>query len=207
MPTLHLIGDSISIAYGPHLALALPSGWSYSRMGDEALARRDLDQAVGANGGDSARVLAHLETRPDGPIWDLLLLNCGLHDLKRLPPDDRFQVAPDAYRRNLAGIIAQAQRLTRRLVWVSTTAVDDALHAARGCGFARRDDDVISYNTIADAVMAAHQVPTIDLGGFTRSLGHGPDTFSDGVHFHDHIAQQQAAHLVGALGPHLESLT
>lgn len=60
LPSLYLIGDSISIDYHRHLKSLLAEEYVYRRKGGVEKARKNLDKVQGANGGDSACVLAHL---------------------------------------------------------------------------------------------------------------------------------------------------
>lgn len=198
-PSCYLIGDSISIQYGPHLAAALLDRCRYHRKAGEDEARLDLDQPRGANGGDSGMVRAFLAARaadPDTPRHDLLLVNCGLHDIKIAKDSGAIAVDAASYRENLEAIVALAPRLADRLVWIRTTPVDDERHAGRtGFGFHRYQRDVATYNGIADAVMQAAGVTILDLHGFTLSCGE--ELFSDGVHFTAAVQQRQGAWLAG----------
>ena len=197
---IFVLGDSISIEYGPLLERALGPAFDYARKSGEEAALRDLDIPRGANGGDSAMVREFLGALAAGAFHvDLLLVNCGLHDIKRDPATGTRQVAPDRYRQNLRAIVDLGRRLADAMVWVETTPVDDALHALRGCGFERVQADVVLYGVIAAEVMAAAQVPTIELGRFTATLGAGPAIFRDGVHFLPAVQSQQAAFIGGWL--------
>ncbi len=207
-PRLHVIGDSISIQYGPYLERALTGIYRYSRKSGEAEALLNLDVPQGANGGDSSMVRAFLEalvaTR-HRPHEDLLLVNCGLHDLKGNPATGEFQVPIERYRANLPAIVALGRRLADAVVWVRTTPVDDVLHARRGCGFTRIQADVDLYNEAADAIMAAAGVPVIDLATFTSRLAADGPIFIDGVHFTPDVQRQQAAYIAGWVAARLES--
>jgi lysophospholipase L1-like esterase len=197
--SVFVLGDSISMHYGPHLADMLKGKLRYARKTGGAAGERNLDQPAGANGGDSAMVLDYLAAlvRAGGIPADLLLLNCGLHDIKTDPATGDRQVGPDAYRRNLAAVVALLAGTACRLAWVRTTPVDDKLHAGRGCGFDRCNADVVSYNAIADAVMREASVPTADL--YTFTLGFGVEAYTDGVHFNEATRRLQAAFLAGFL--------
>ncbi|MEM7108775.1 MAG: hypothetical protein AAF519_11155, partial [Bacteroidota bacterium] len=59
-PKIFVIGDSISIHYGPYLAQYLGTDFQYARKGDNGEAFKNLDIPVGANGGDSRMVLDYL---------------------------------------------------------------------------------------------------------------------------------------------------
>ncbi len=193
-----VLGDSISIHYGPHLKRLLPARFTYDRKGgDEALL--DLDKMVGANGGDSAMVLAWLveQAARGGVPADLLLLNCGLHDIKTDPVTGKKQVPIADYERNLQRIIACVRAKGPELVWVRTTPCDERIHNARQQAFHRFAADCEAYNAAADRVMATAAVPVIDLHGFTQRCG--SDLYCDHVHLYEFIRIQQAAYMVGWL--------
>ena len=128
---IFVIGDSISIHYGPALEASLKGlGIGYDRKTGLDAAREDMDVARGANGGDSARVLAYLRqcaTRGPAITADTLLVNCGLHDIKTDPATGRRQVPIEAYRDNLEAIVMLATgALARRMVWIRTTPATSA---------------------------------------------------------------------------------
>jgi hypothetical protein len=73
-----------------------------------------LDDSGAANGGDSAMVLDYVRAlQPDRP-FDILLINCGLHDIKRDVTTHTLQVPLDRYEANLREVLAQGQRPSRR---------------------------------------------------------------------------------------------
>lgn len=197
---IYIIGDSISIQYGPHLEGYLKGVMAYSRKEgvDEALL--NLDKPQGANGGDSSMVLAYLkERRRTGGIdADLLLVNCGLHDIKTDPATGAKQVPLDQYERNLSAILETVEAMRPRFVWIRTTPCDEAVHNCRpGIGFHRFAADCAAYNATADRIMRDAGVPSIDLHTFTRNLG--PDLYCDHVHFNDAVREKQAAFIAGWL--------
>jgi lysophospholipase L1-like esterase len=203
LPRLYVLGDSISIEYGPHLQVMLAGVFDYSRKSGDEEARLNLDNPQGANGGDSSMCLAYLRGRfAAGDLKaDVLLLNCGLHDVKHTPdnPTGPCQVHIDDYQRNLTTMVALASENRTPLVWVRTTPVDETAHNKPGSGIIRYQGDVDRYNAVADAVMAEHGVPTIDLAGFTLSLGAAHQMLRDGRHFHEPIQKLQAAFIAGWL--------
>lgn len=196
MLSLHLVGDSISIQYHPHLERHLAGAIAYSRKsGDHG----NLDNPQGANGGDSAMVLAYLRgCRAAGWSWDALAVNCGLHDIKTVPGTQSRQVPNDAYRANLQAIVAESRALAPRLIWIRTTQAVAAVHNRAQSAFHRFEADQQRYNGIADEVMRAAGVPLIDLDGFTRTLG-GDEVFCDHVHYTEPVRALQAAFMAGGL--------
>lgn len=196
MPSLHVVGDSISIHYDPHLAGFLAGKLAYSR---KTGAHGDLDVPQGANGGNSGLVLRYLQRcREQGLRWDALAVNCGLHDIRVDLGASHHHVEPETYRANLVAIVAVSQTLADRLVWIRTTPVSEACHNKPGAKFHRYARDQAAYNAIADAVMDAAGVAKLDLEAFTRTLG-GDEVFADHVHFTEPVRRLQAAFLAGGL--------
>lgn len=200
-PLVYVIGDSISIQYGPYLEQALAGMFRYDRKSGEAEAFLNLDVPLGANAGDSARVLdflrASLETGNFHP--DILLMNCGLHDIKRTPQTGAIQVPLELYEANLRQIAELCRNAMLRLVWVRSTPVVDQVHNSRLSQFHRFAADLLAYNDRADKIMKSAGIPTIDLFTFTRRLGQDADLFCDHVHFRDEIRQKQGCFLAGRL--------
>lgn len=199
LPSLFVLGDSISIQYGSYLEKYVRGSWQYSRKSDDSQAAKNLDVPVGANGGDSRMVLEYLRVMLKDEKFrpDVLLLNCGLHDIKRHPQTNAIQVDTASYRRNLETICRRLRARGVAPVWVRTTPVDDERHNSRSKEFKRYARDLDEYNRIVDGVMAEHGVPVIDLYTFTRSLGGGH--YIDHVHYDEAARALQAAYIAGFL--------
>src|SRR5690606_19411799 len=97
MRKLFIVGDSISIQYGPYVKALTTDYLRYDRKRGEAEALVDLDKPVGANGGDSSMVLQYLLEQDKGVQYDVLLVNCGLHDMKTNPVTKEKQVPLKQY--------------------------------------------------------------------------------------------------------------
>lgn len=196
---IYVIGDSISMQYGPYLQEYLKGVMDYARKTAEEAALLDLDKAQGANGGDSSMVLSYLEgkARSGGIDADLLLVNCGLHDIKTDPVTGAKQVNLDQYKDNLRAIVETAASLRPKLIWIRTTPCDDAVHNQAARGIYRFSADVDAYNQAADRIMKEAGVPSIDLHTFTRNLG--TDLYCDHVHFREDVREKQAAFIAGWL--------
>lgn len=196
LPTVHVVGDSISMQYGPYLERYVAAFAAYSRKEGRS---RDLDRPEGANGGHSGQVVAYLEELAGrGEHYHLLLVNCGLHDIKRADAGAPCQVGTVDYAANLARIGELAQRVCGTFAWIRTTPVADGVHAQHAPGFVRRADDVRVYNRLADrAIIEAGARWLIDLHGFTAALG-GDEVFCDHVHFTEPVRAAQAAFIAGS---------
>lgn len=196
MRSVFVIGDSISLHYGPYLEARLDG--RYDRMRGEKQAMADLDRPAGANGGDSSRVLNYLRSqRQRGAAYDILLLNCGLHDIKTNPDSKSKQIPLERYRENLQSIAALAREMANDAVWIRTTDVADEVHNKPGISFYRYHADVVTYNETADGVFESAGIPLLDLYGFSRTFGHA--AFCDHVHYTEEVRKQQAACIAGFL--------
>jgi lysophospholipase L1-like esterase len=198
-PRIFVIGDSISIQHGPHLEKYLQGNALYERKQDDGTAKNNLDYPTGANGGDSGMVLKYLIHKLNKPGFkpDYLLLNCGLHDIKRNTTTHEIQVTEEEYRKNLETTFKLLKKKNIRLIWMRTTPVVDSIHNAKSRSFHRFAADVETYNLIADEICRKHNVPLIDLFSFSKQLGE--DQFIDHVHYNETARTLQAAFIAGAV--------
>lgn len=199
MQQIFIIGDSISIQYGSYLEHMLKGSFIYARKEgvDEALS--NLDYPTGANGGDSSMVRAYLREKCAEKNFqpDILVLNCGLHDIKTDPQSHRKQMDIKEYENNLKAILCMMAERRMKLVWIRTTPVEDDIHNSRQKGFSRYNRDVKAYNAVADRIFGQAQVPIIDLYSFTQTFGR--DAYCDHVHFTERVQELQAAFIAGHL--------
>jgi lysophospholipase L1-like esterase len=205
LPKLFVIGDSISIQYGPFLEKYFQGMVQYERKEDDGTAKVNLDVPMGANGGDSRMVLAYLQIKIKDPNFkpDYLLLNCGLHDIKRNPLTRTIQVEKNEYRENLKSISKLLKAKHIQLIWMRTTPVVDSIHNKPGMAFFRYDSDVQDYNKIADVICSKNRIPVIDLYGFTKQLGIGQ--YADHVHYKEETRSLQAAFIAGFIQSYLKT--
>lgn len=197
--TLFVLGDSISLQYTGYLKKELGEKVTIQQKGSQENAMKNLDVPIDANGGDSRMVLAYLTTRikDDSFKPDLLLLNCGLHDVKRNPATGVIAVDTAEYRSNLQSIYGLLRNKNIPVIWVRTTEVIDSIHAAKSKAFNRYAKDVELYNDIADAVCKQNGISEIDLYNFTRTQG--DDRFADHVHYIPRVMQSQAQYIANIL--------
>ena len=190
LPKVVLIGDSIRLGYAPSVI---------QRLAGVAAA-----VSPAQNGGDSARVLAHVDERVVREQPDVVHLNCGLHDLKRSRDTGAYQVPLEAYEANLREIVRRIRADSQAaLVFATTTPIDDARHAQRKADFDRLEADVQRYNAVARRVMSDLDVPVHDLhwvvedGGAETLLGH------DGTHYTDDGYERLAEAVADCVRRHL----
>jgi hypothetical protein len=199
MIQLFVLGDSISMQYGPYLERMVANDMSYARKQGTDNDNHSLGYPSGPNGGDSSMVLAYLCDKCADSTFspDCLLLNCGLHDIKTDPETGARQVAPEQYAGNLQQIAEIVSDADLPLVWVRTTPIDDDQHNSSGREFVRYNRDVVEYNGIADGIIMQAGYPAIDLYTFTRGLD--GEVFEDGVHFTERVRELHAAFIAGHL--------
>lgn len=197
LPHVFLVGDSISMHYTPYLKQYLSGTVQLDRKGDDGEAEKNLDIPVGANGGNSQRVLTYLQGRFKDKEFkpDYLLLNCGLHDIKRDPATGTVQIGENDYKRNLDEIFQISKKKGIKPIWIRTTWVVDSIHNTKSKGFQRFDADVRRYNAIADSICNENDIPIIDLYHFSKQTG--VTQFIDHVHYKEQARVLQAAYIAG----------
>jgi lysophospholipase L1-like esterase len=152
-PRLVLIGDSIRLGYQSYVGAAL-DGIA------EVWGPRE-------NCSSTRHILARADSWLISPVshGDVVHLNAGLHDLRRLPETDGAPLVPlDEYERNLDEIVAVVIEAAGvdRVCLATSTPVDDARHSA-GRVSDRHEADVLAYNTGVISVAARHGVLLNDL--------------------------------------------
>lgn len=198
-PKVFVIGDSISMHYGPFLKNSLDGFMRYDRKRDNGKSSADLDHPAGANGGDSRMVVSYLKELSIDSTFstDYLLVNCGLHDIKTNTKTGKKAIPAKEYEHNLKEIIDLSHKMKVHLVWVNTTPVVDSIHNSRMPAFHRYNKDVLKYNKIARNIMDQAGVPVIDLYQFTSKFI--PEGYHDHVHYKEEIREKQADFIAGNL--------
>ncbi len=138
LPNVLILGDSISIGY------MLP-------LRDELAGEANVYRPA-ANCGPTTRGLENLERWLEGPKWDVIQFNFGLHDLKYMvrggkgladpsDPSSVQQVPPDEYAENLRRIAKRLKQTGAVIIWRETTPVPEG-SAGRVPGDAARYNDI-----------------------------------------------------------------
>ena len=178
---LYIIGDSISMWYTSHLLSPLENTCAVMHAPGNCRSSREI--------------LQKMDGWLAGYDPDVVLVNCGIHDVTRTERwNFETQIPVDEYEANLREIIRRLRQVPRapRLIWARTTPVIDEVQQYR------RNEDVVAYNEVADKVMAEAGVEMIDLYGAV--IDDLSDLSADGVHFkpagYSVLAKTIAAHLL-----------
>lgn len=167
-PRVLLAGDSISFGYGPRVKNLLEGVFEVANLPE--------------NGRTSENLRIHIDEWMIKPRFQVIHLNCGLHDLAIERDSYVHRVSLERYRENVEEIILRLKNGTSSiLIWATTTPVIDHWHNIRK-GFDRFESDVELYNETALEVMAALNVPINDLHAVVMEAGRGKCIRLDGVH-------------------------
>jgi len=143
LPRVLLIGDSISIGYtGPVREL----------LKDKANVHR-----IPQNGGPTKLGMEKIDAWVGTGKWDVIHFNWGIHDLKYMP-DEKRQVEPGDYEKNLRTLVARMKATGAKLIWATTTPIPSGELVP-----SRRFGEVAEYNAIAEKVMKENGVAIDDL--------------------------------------------
>ena len=199
-----LVGDSVSVHYTPYLRNFMSSKFEFGRKEDNGLAEKNLDVPQGANGGNSSMVLEYLKSKLKDERFkpEFLILNAGLHDIKRDPVTNQIAINQEKYKSNLVEIFELLEEYEIKPIWIKTTPVVDSIHNKNGMAFFRFSEDVDVYNNIADSICIERNIPIIDLFGFTEKMGDGE--YVDHVHFSEKARELQAVFIAGFLNGYIQ---
>jgi lysophospholipase L1-like esterase len=163
-----LVGDSIRMGAAPHVRAALPPAWQVWSPTE--------------NGESSHTLRALLDAWLPAGAFDLIHLNCGLHDLRHDPGRDRPVATPDEYAGNLRAIFAALAVGGATVVWATITPIDEAAHNATKAS-RRYAADVEAYNGIATGLAQAAGFRINDLHAALSRAPLEDLLLPDGVHF------------------------
>ncbi|MCW4021063.1 MAG: SGNH/GDSL hydrolase family protein [Candidatus Bathyarchaeota archaeon] len=163
-----LAGDSISFGYGPRVKTLLEGVFEVANLPE--------------NGKTSENLRVHINEWMIKPRFQVIHLNCGLHDLAIERNNNSHRVSLERYRENVEEIIRRLKNETSAiLIWATTTPVIDEWHRIRK-GFDRFESDVRLYNEATLKVMAGLNVPVNDLHAAIMEAGREKCIRLDGVH-------------------------
>jgi lysophospholipase L1-like esterase len=173
LPTVLIIGDSISLGYTPHVKEMLK---------DEAQVLHNRGNAQHTGTG-----LKKLDSWLGKKKWDVIHFNWGLRDPCYRNPESKTQgnrdkvngkltFTPEEYEANLRKLVARLKKTGSKLIWCHTTPVPEG-EAGRHVG------DGAKYNAIAAKIMKEHNIPVNDLHARMLPVMKKYQTAPGNVHF------------------------
>ena len=201
MKKMFLLGDGISLHYAPKLKSYLSDKYLIKSKLGEKEALENIGTAVGANCGDSARVLEYIQQLDKENLldFDIFVFNCGLHDIKRVVPEENYQITIDEYEKNLDSIFKIIQSRKLKCVFITTTPVIEKTHNVDiiPAGVKRYNSDVRAYNEVAVKIAKKYDASIIDLYSLVDNLD--GDIYVDYAHFNFEARKLQAAYIAGSI--------
>ena len=202
LPTVLLLGDSISIGYSPYVRDALAGIANIVRPSDA--------QGMLINCGSTAFGVEELDAWLAECKADIIHFNWGLHDIAYRHPDAQvygnrdkingtLSVTPFDYAQNLQIIVQKLRTTGAKLVWATTTVVPPD-EAGRFVG------DEVKYNAIAQNIMQQMDIPVNDLYAVTAPFAASMFVCPGDVHYTEEGYQIVARQVVDALMPLLRDL-
>ena len=189
-PLVVLIGDSIRMGYQATVAGEL----------------KGIAEVWGPeqNGGNSAKVLNHLDEWASRREASVIHLNCGLHDLRKDFGAERHAIEPEEYEQNVRQILERLkEEFKGQVVWATTTPVNEQWHHANK-GFDRFEADVDEYNRIASGIARELEIPIDDLFSVIAKAGRDRLLRDDGVHFTEEGSALLGKAVADFVRPYLE---
>ena len=193
LPKVLIIGDSISMAFTPHVV---------QQLDGKAVVKHHKGNAQHTDTG-----LRKIDQWIGKTQWDIIHFNWGLWDICYRHPKSKVQGRRDKvngtltttleqYEKNLDELVSRLKKTDAKLIWAHTTVVPDK-EAGRFVG----DDE--KYNEVATKIMRKHDIIINDLHSLSREFP--ADLFSEpgNVHYtqdgYRKIAQQVTGHILKAL--------
>lgn len=129
-----LIGDSIRLRAAPYVRKRLPVGYQVHSPPENGKASDDI----------GVRIRGWVPPN----TFDIVHINCGLHDVRREPGQDWPRRSQDEYVASLRCIFDYLATNAGSVIWATTTPVDETLHG--GIETPRwHASDVLTYNRLS----------------------------------------------------------
>lgn len=165
-----LIGDSIRLNSEPFVRPALNSTIELFSPNE--------------NCESSAKVLNNLKRWMDGLEFDAIHLNCGLHDVRYNPNQNNPVSTLEQYSLNLERIFGFLANLPLKVVWATSTPIDEAIH--NQVKVSRRYlQDVIDYNHTSVELARRFGFEVNDLFSKVSTQNLSSLLLPDGIHFNE----------------------
>ncbi len=187
LKTVLIAGDSISFGYAPLVAESLSGMFSVATLPE--------------NGGTSENLLARVDEWLIKPRFDIIQVNCGLHDLATGRSTLQNRAPIKRYRENVLRLMRILESSGSQVAWATTTPVLFWRHR-KNKAFDRREMDVLLYNKAATGLAKKLQIPVNDLHDVVARAGREACISQDGVHmtdFGNRVLSEAVSRFIGRL--------
>ena len=179
-----LIGDSIRLHAEPWIKESLPSRFRVSSPAE--------------NCRSSWHVLAGIQNWVPPGMLDVVHINCGLHDIRRDPGQDRPVSSLDEYAANLQRIFDYLAHAATSVIWATSTPVGGS--CPNDLAMPRwHPDDLVAYNRVSADLAFGFGFRINDLHARLSLAPADALLMSDGVHFNDAGNRLIGAHVATAI--------
>jgi len=192
IPRVLVAADSIAwpLGYGPSLRKKLDGVFDVKEIPEDTVWFRKMrpDDVKDQPFKTSENLLEHVYEWLIEPDYEIVYLNCGLHDLCRMGGPGEDPVVPlRRYRYNLDQIACRLKTETHsKLIWATITPIREKRGIAhkkrKDSTFFRYTKDVNSYNRTSLKLMKEHNFNIVDLHGLVMKEGLEKCIAVDGVH-------------------------
>lgn len=116
--------------------------------------------------------------------FDVIHINCGLHDVRYDPARDAPVSSRQQYAENLEIIFSRLARLGARVIWATSTPIDEKMH--NEVKVSRRYlKDIVAYNTASVELARNYGFEIHDLYAKVLAEGLKDILLPDGIHFNE----------------------
>lgn len=163
-----LIGDSIRMHAEPFVRERLPPWFRLTSPSVNCESSHKVAERIG-------------DWVPRGE-FDLVHINCGLHDIRYDPGRDRPVSSPEEYEANLRKIFAHLATSGAAVVWATSTPIDEAMHNASKPS-RRHRSDLLEYNRLSASLAHDFGFRIHDLHALLSQAPLENLLLADGVHY------------------------
>ena len=163
-----LIGDSIRMNAEPFVRDHLPQRFRVTSPSVNCESSHKVAERIG-------------DWVPRGE-FDLVHINCGLHDIRYDPGRDRPVSSPQEYEANLRKIFAHLATSGAAVVWATSTPIDEVMHNASKPS-RRHRSDLLEYNRLSVSLAHSFGFRIHDLHALLLQAPLESLLLADGVHY------------------------
>jgi len=167
---IFLIGDSIRLNSEKYVIEHLDAGVKLSSPSE--------------NCESSNEVKEKLSSWLSGRSFDLIHINCGLHDIRYNPGREAPVTSKQQYIENLENIFGRLSQLDSRVIWATSTPFEEEVHNAVKVS-RRYLKDIIEYNNESVQLAQRFHFEIHDLYRKVSNLNLKEVMRDDGIHFNE----------------------